>query len=783
VRILLHRVKPIHVIASVILGLASGVLSSVAVAAPPPPKPAEMTQALEDVQARLRQPGINAERLKALLTTTEGVFDAATACAKKASAGAESVEGQLKQLGTSDAKESGGVSTQRRLLAQDKDRWLEQEARCRRLVLRADDLRQQIGQRQQEVVAQSLLARGRWIGQIMRQEGYQLPVWLALTREAVGRRLGFEELATALLPAMLFGIVAAAALLGVWGRRRLAAWQAARIWADSFGGRLSRAVIATAAFYLPYLLPSTAIAIFTTFTLGVAEQLAVARAAAFGLPLYFAGLVAIHTFLNPRFVRTPLVDIPGPIGSVLARLLKVIATILFAGYLLSVAVRTEDVPFSSVLVVRAIFAVVLFTSTARVVVLLRRVTTLRGWHVPAIVLLLVAFGAAAAELAGYRNLSVYIARGFALTLLLFFVLALVHVLLHEVFYGLQHGWRSWHQRVRGWFGLDPGERTALLPWLHALAVVALWTIAGFVVMRIWNVPDAITVELQRYLTNGFEVGSVQVVPLRIFYALAAFALLYALSSWIRGRLDRYWEKRVDMDRGAREAAVSIFGYTGVIISVIIGLQVAGVGFSNLALIAGALSVGIGFGLQNIVNNFVSGLILLFERPIKTGDWISVGNTEGYVKSIRMRSTQIQTFDRADVIVPNSELIAGQVTNWMLHDPRGRVRVPVGVAYGSDTEKVRQILLETAAAHAEVITDGTMPTPRVLFREFGDSSLNFELRAFIRNIDKRLVVISDLNFAIDAAFRKNGVEIPFPQRDIHIRSGQLAANPRSENDRD
>ena len=474
---------------------------------------------------------------------------------------------------------------------------------------------------------------------------------------------------------------------------------------------------------------------------------------------------------NPRFVRTPLLNIPGQVGAVLARLLKVIATILFVGYLLTVAVRTEDVPFSSVLVVRALFAVVLLTSTARVVVLLRRVTTLRGWHVPAFILLLVAFSAAVAELAGYRNLSVYIARGFAFTLLLFFVLALIHALLHEVLYGLQHGWRSWHQRVRRWFGLDPGERTALLPWLYTLAVIALWTVAGFVAMQIWNVPDAISVELQRYLTSGFEVGSVHVVPLRIFYALAAFALLYALSSWIRGRLDQYWEKRTDMDRGAREAAVSILGYGGVIVSVIIGLQVAGVGFSNLALIAGALSVGIGFGLQNIVNNFVSGLILLFERPIKTGDWISVGNTEGYVKSIRMRSTQIQTFDRADVIVPNSELIAGQVTNWMLHDPRGRVRVPVGVAYGSDTEKVRKLLLETAAAHVEVIKDGTLPEPRVLFREFGDSSLNFELRAFIRNIDKRLVVISDLNFAIDAAFRRSGVEIPFPQRDIHIRSGQ------------
>ena len=144
-----------------------------------------------------------------------------------------------------------------------------------------------------------------------------------------------------------------------------------------------------------------------------------------------------------------------------------------------------------------------------------------------------------------------------------------------------------------------------------------------------------------------------------------------LSGWVRSRLRRRWLTRTTMDRGAREATVTIIGYVGVALAFVIALAVAGFEFTNLAIIAGALSVGIGFGLQAIVNNFVSGLILLFERPIKTGDWIVVGNTEGYVKRISIRSTMIQTFDRADVIVPNSDLIANQVTNWMLYDPRGR----------------------------------------------------------------------------------------------------------------
>ena len=181
-------------------------------------------------------------------------------------------------------------------------------------------------------------------------------------------------------------------------------------------------------------------------------------------------------------------------------------------------------------------------------------------------------------------------------------------------------------------------------------------------------------------------------------------------------------------------------------------------------------MGIGFGLQNIVNNFISGIILLFERPIRTGDWIVVGNTEGYVRKISIRSTQIETFDRADVIVPNSELISNQVTNWMLRDPWGRVIVPVGVAYGSDVEKVREVLLQAARSHPLVITeDIRVGPPRVLFRGFGDSSLNFEIRFFIRNVDQRLSTQSDLNFAIEKGLREANIEIPFPQRDLHLRS--------------
>ena len=282
-------------------------------------------------------------------------------------------------------------------------------------------------------------------------------------------------------------------------------------------------------------------------------------------------------------------------------------------------------------------------------------------------------------------------------------------------------------------------------------------------LRIWHVSSGTLAQVENSLFRGFKLGEVQIVPLRILLAIVLFAVLVTLARWLQTRLDRRWLTYARMDHGAREAVVTITGYVLITLAALLGLSIAGFHLQNLALIAGALSVGIGFGLQNIVNNFVSGLILLFERPVRTGDWVVVGNTEGYVRRISIRSTQIQTFDHADVIVPNSELIAHQVTNWMLHNRQGRVHIPVGVAYGSDVEKVKLLLEHIGREHPSVITDGSSPDPKAMFLGFGETALTFDLRCFVRNIDERAQIISDLNFAIYAAFRAEGIEMPCPNK--------------------
>lgn len=222
--------------------------------------------------------------------------------------------------------------------------------------------------------------------------------------------------------------------------------------------------------------------------------------------------------------------------------------------------------------------------------------------------------------------------------------------------------------------------------------------------------------------------------------------------------------RFSVDSGVKDSFISLVGYFGYGLAIAIALSMAGIRMQNLAIVLGALSVGIGFGLQNIVNNFVSGIIILFERPIKVGDWIVVKGNEGIVKRIHMRATEIETFDRATVILPNSDILSNDFINWTHSNIIGRVTVQVGVSYEADVHVVKEILLRCAHAHPLILQT---PEPVVLFREFGDNSLNFELRCLVKDVNQRLSVHSALMFAVFQEFTSAGVEIPFPQRVVHF----------------
>jgi small-conductance mechanosensitive channel len=233
----------------------------------------------------------------------------------------------------------------------------------------------------------------------------------------------------------------------------------------------------------------------------------------------------------------------------------------------------------------------------------------------------------------------------------------------------------------------------------------------------------------------------------------------------QGWLDARVLQPAGISGGLRDSIRIGVGYVGIVIAALAAFSYAGFSLSNLAIIAGAFSVGIGFGLQSVVNNFVSGLILLAERPIKVGDLVVVGGEEGYVRKISVRSTEVETFDRARVLIPNSYFITEKVKNWTLRDNIRRVVVPVGVAYGSDPRKVKAILLKLAQDNPNIMS---APAPSVDFEDFGADSLNFKLYAFVYDLDKAGSTTTDLRIAILDAFKEAGIAIPFRQTDVTLR---------------
>lgn len=262
-----------------------------------------------------------------------------------------------------------------------------------------------------------------------------------------------------------------------------------------------------------------------------------------------------------------------------------------------------------------------------------------------------------------------------------------------------------------------------------------------------------------------NIGSVSFSIVGLLTGVGVFFIGYFATRMFQRWLDRNVLSRSRIDSGVRNSIRTAFGYAGIAVAALIGVSAAGINLSSLALVAGALSLGIGFGLQNIVSNFVSGLILLAERPFKAGDWIVAGGVEGTVKRVNVRATEIETFQRQTIIMPNSELINAAVGNWTHRNNLGRVEIAIGVAYGSDVNLVRNILMELASSHEMVIKN---PEPAVIFKDFGASSLDFEVRMYLYDISNIMTVQNDLRFAILEALDEAGIEIPFPQRDINIK---------------
>ncbi|MFN2375569.1 MAG: mechanosensitive ion channel domain-containing protein, partial [Candidatus Binatia bacterium] len=301
----------------------------------------------------------------------------------------------------------------------------------------------------------------------------------------------------------------------------------------------------------------------------------------------------------------------------------------------------------------------------------------------------------------------------------------------------------------------------VFPALRFFEKVEMWSVEGTV---------------EQTVGTG-DAARVESLPVRVPVTLAnlMIALLGAVLAVVGARnlpgvLELTVLSRLGLDRGLRYAIAMVSRYTVFVVGAVVAFDNLGVGWSKVQWLVAAVSVGLGFGLQEIFGNFVSGLIILFERPVRVGDMVTIDGMTGTVHRIEMRATTILDFDRKELIVPNKDLITGKLLNWSLHDPMVRIVIPVGVAYGSDTTAVQRILLEVAQQCATVLVS---PAPIAAFTAFGDSALEFELRVYLTSSDHLVTARHEILMGIDRRFRGAGIEIPFPQRDLHVKSVDAA----------
>ena len=487
------------------------------------------------------------------------------------------------------------------------------------------------------------------------------------------------------------------------------------------------------------------------------------------------GYCVYRMLIRSLFYPSSLVDgvllQPGEVAVSLFKRLDMLGWLALCGFIIYYVITKDHLSQALVHVARTVLLTLFALNVIWITTLVNRVPSIAKLHQGVnylISTLLIALLAAIllAEWLGYHALSQHLLMSLSLTLVGLLVAWCAIYLISYVlglFESTEHGWQQW---LRWHLGLKPHDNLPELLIVKAMLSVMVLCALVIYVLSFWGLSPNHVDNLSHSLLSGFKLVDIHIEPLHIAIGFLTFSIVTLFGRWLCAFIAHHHQ--FDGEKDTQVAVAAITGYVMFGVAFLLALLIAGVNFTGLAIIAGALSVGIGLGLQDIVNNFVSGIVLLLEKPIRPGDRIIIGQTEGFVKKVRIRSTQISTLTKTDVIVPNADLIKNQVTNYMFRDRFWRVTIKAGVAYGSDTALVKKLLLEVAAAHEDVVQE-TPNEPGVFFTLFGDSSLSFELWCVIRDVNKKFQVLSDLHFMVDESFRQHGVTIAFPQRDVHVKS--------------
>ena len=739
-------------------------------APPEAPTLESIKSSLDEIETGVDREDVTAEMLAGFRQTLNATTDSLRGKIEELEPRANELHQRLDQLGPPPAKdappESTDVANERADLTKQFSEVDGDLKQARVLSLRAEQLSDRVSQRRHALYAQELFARSPsvlnpsfWMDTLrafpieLRAEHAVVQTWLSERGDGLRWTVGLVILA---------GIIALAIGLSRWWFPRLIAHPtdtpSAKAWVALwvFIWYAARTPLAAAAALLAFV----ALDLLTSRVQEIAEGLVAGIAAA-----SFSYGVARGLFA-PREPQRRLLQEDDRTALCFHNHLVWSARALGVLVVSQVVHKTLFAPLIITVATNALFAAITAGLLTHLVIRLRQIRKDRGealvaaaWAHP--VGLLVAVFIALALIAGYAGLAAFVALRIIVAAATIGALYLLLVITQTLFSTIGEQTAT-GQTLAADLGISAGTLGFGAAVLSAAIRVILILASFLLIIGPWEVSTADLFDTVRNIPFGFKIGEIHVSFEAVFTAVLVLFLLLIVTRIVQRWLETELLPRTKLEPSLQLSIVTIFGYVGAITAISLALSGLGFDLQKVALIAGALSVGIGFGLQSVVSNFVCGLILLTERPIRVGDSIVVKGEEGWVRRVRVRATEIETFDRASVIIPNSEFITGVVKNWTRANTLGRIVIKVGVTYDSDAVQVREILLDIARMHPQIVQS---PPPGVFLLAFGDTALEFELRCVVADVEKALSVRSDLNYAILKRFREAGIDIPHPQREL------------------
>ncbi len=753
--------------------LAAAMVLGSGVRAAEPVSVESLKTSLDEVEAAIGREDIASDALATLRPKLNTAADAIRAKIDELEPRVGDLEERIKQLGPPPAKdapsEAPEIANDRQQLAADLSEVDGALKQARVLAVRADQLSEKLADKRHTLYARELFAHGASVldPSLWRDAANGLPrAWRSA--EAL-----FEAWTTYALQGRSLRLLAAGVvLLGILGFAiGITRWWLPRVDAGPRDdSRFAKAW--TALWVFVWLAGRTPLALLASlfvldlFGLLTTRVEQIGQGLVAGIAAASFGRAVARALFAPDKPERRLVQVEDQTARSLHNHLVWASRALGVAILLQIVNKTLFAPLSVTVATNALFAAVTAAFLSHLVL---RLGTLKSQHgggasaVPGLHPLawLLTLIITVSLVAGFTAFAAFVALRVIVAAAVFGALYLLLIVTQALFAALSEQTPR-GRAVAANLGLSPRTVGIAGALLSAGIRLVLIVLACLLIIGPWEVSTADLFDSIRNVPFGFKIGEIQVSFRAILGAVLGLIVLLALTRVVQRWLELELLPRTSLEPSLQLSIATIFGYVGGIAAIGIALAGLGMDLQKIALVAGALSVGIGFGLQSIVSNFVSGLILLTERPIRVGDSIVVKGEEGWVRRVRVRATEIETFDRASVIIPNSELITGVVKNWTHANTLGRIVIKVGVAYDSDPDQVRDVLIEIAKTHPQIVQ---APSPTALLVAFGDTALEFELRCIVTNVESGSSVKSDLHFAIVKRFRQAGITIPYPKPDV------------------